>query len=93
MKVNAYNRGLVAGYALANTATAEEKNAYVLEIRKYTPGLDAGDWGDSEKKNYVIEYAAKLRLHYLNNIKPYEPEEVPDIDIPPSEEELGPEVS
>jgi len=24
-----------------------------------------GDWSDLDKKNYVIVYAAKLRLHFL----------------------------
>jgi Putative peptidoglycan binding domain len=68
MKVNAYNKGLVAGYALAHTATEDEKRAFVFEIRRFAPGVSPGDWGDREKRDYVVEYAAKLRLHYLNEL-------------------------
>ena len=68
MKVNAHNRGLLAGYALANTATEDEKKAFVFELRKYVTGVSAGAWGDREKVAYVVEYAAKLRLHYLNKL-------------------------
>jgi hypothetical protein len=68
MKVTAYNRGLVAGYLLANTAAPEEKKAFVFEIREHNPGAEAGNWGDREKTDYVVAYAAKLRLHYLNEL-------------------------
>lgn len=68
IEAKAYNKGLVAGYALANTATDEQKKSFVLEIRKYTGRVDAGDWGDREKIDYVITYAAKLRLHWLNEL-------------------------
>jgi hypothetical protein len=67
MKANARNKGLAAGYALANTATDDEKKSFVLELREHVPGGGyVGNWGDLEKRDYVVEYAAKLRLHYLN---------------------------
>ena len=69
MKVTAYNRGLVAGYLLANTATPEQKKAFVFEIRKHNPGAETGNWGDREKVDYVVAYAAKLRLHYLDELE------------------------
>ena len=68
MKVNAHNRGLVAGYTFANTATPDEKKAFVFELRRFVTGVSPGNWSDREKVNYVVEYAAKLRLHYLNNL-------------------------
>jgi hypothetical protein len=86
LKVNAYNRGLIAGYALANTCSKDEKESYVLEIRQYVTGVSAGEWTDLDKRNYVIEYAAKLRLHYLSKVKPYEPSEVPEIDLATTED-------
>jgi hypothetical protein len=61
----AYNRGLVAGYAMANQAPPDDKKAYIFEIRAFTGNVDAGDWTDRDKINYVIEYAAKLRLNFL----------------------------
>ena len=69
IEMKAYNRGLVAGYTLANTATDEQKKSFVFEIREYTGHVDAGAWGDLEKRDYVIEYAAKLRLHFLNEME------------------------
>ncbi len=69
LEMKAYNRGLVAGYTLASTATDEQKKSFVYEIREYTGHVDAGAWGDREKRDYVIEYAAKLRLHFLNEME------------------------
>lgn len=69
IEMNAYNRGLVAGYTLAGTATDDEKKSFVFEIRKFTGHVDVGAWGDREKRDYVIEYAAKLRLHFLNGME------------------------
>lgn len=68
IEARAYNKGLVAGYALANTATDEQKKDFVLEIREYTGHVDAGEWTDLDKRNYVIEYAAKFRLNWLNEL-------------------------
>jgi hypothetical protein len=68
MKVNAHNRGLVAGYTFANTATPDEKRAFVFELRRFATGVSPGDWTDRDKVDYVVAYAAKLRLHYLNNL-------------------------
>lgn len=65
LETKAYNRGLVAGYAHANLASAEQKKSFVFELRPFTGNVEAGAWGDLEKRNYVIEYAAKLRLHFL----------------------------
>jgi hypothetical protein len=65
IKTNAYNKALVAGYAMANTLSADERKSYIFEIREYTGPVSAGDWTDLDKRNYVIEYAAKLRLHFL----------------------------
>ncbi|MDP9422696.1 MAG: hypothetical protein M3Q19_07675 [Pseudomonadota bacterium] len=68
IEAKAYNKGLVAGYALAKTATDEQKKAFVLEIREHTGLVNRGDWDDRDKVNYVIEYAAKMRLHWLNEL-------------------------
>jgi hypothetical protein len=68
LEVKAHNRGLVAGYVFANTASAEQKKSFVFELRKFTGDVPHSVWDDLEKRNYVIEYAAKLRLHYLNNL-------------------------
>ena len=65
VEANAYNRGLVAGFTLAKYASDEEKKSFVLEIRQFTGDVAVGDWQDRDKINYVIEYAAKLRLNYL----------------------------
>lgn len=64
---NAYNKGLVAGYTFANLATADEKKSFVLEIRRFTGNVSADPWSDNNvKRDYVIEYAAKLRLNFLH---------------------------
>jgi hypothetical protein len=65
LEMKARNRGLVAGYAMANQASAEEKKAFLAEIRQFTGRVSAGSWSDRDKINYVITYAAKLRLHFL----------------------------
>ena len=65
IEMNAHNRGLVAGYAMANQAPPDDKKAYIFEIRKFTGNVDAGNWTDRDKIDYVIEYAAKLRLNFL----------------------------
>jgi len=65
VEANAYNRGLVAGFTLAKYASDEEKKSFILEIREFTGDVAVGDWQDRDKINYVIEYAAKLRLNYL----------------------------
>ena len=64
----AYNRGLVAGYAMGGLPSDDEKKAYLRELRQFTGPVSAGDWGDREKINYVIEYGAKLRKHYLADL-------------------------
>ena len=46
----------------------DEKKAYLRELRQFTGPVSAGDWGDREKINYVIEYGAKLRKHYLSDL-------------------------
>lgn len=71
LKTRAYNRGLVAGYVMANTAGPEQRKAFVFEIRRKMRGGDVPHdvWDDLQKRNYVIEYAAKLRLHFLSNIE------------------------
>jgi hypothetical protein len=69
LRVNAHNRGLLAGYAFANTASAEQKKSFVFELRRFTGDVPHSRWDDLEKRNYVLEYAAKLRLHYLNHIE------------------------
>jgi hypothetical protein len=66
IEMRAHNRGLVAGYAMANTATPNEKKAYIFEIREFTGHVKSEPWSnDRVKRDYVIEYAAKLRLHFL----------------------------
>ena len=65
IEMKARNRGLVAGYLMANQVSADDKKAYLKEIRQFTGPVSAGDWTDRNKRDYVIEYAAKLRLHYL----------------------------
>jgi hypothetical protein len=66
LEMKARNRGVVAGYALANTATDEQKKSFVFEIREFTGHISSGNWTDRDKVDYVIAYAAKLRLHFLN---------------------------
>jgi hypothetical protein len=66
LEMKARNRGLVAGYAMANQAPPEDKKAYIFEIREFTGKVSAGEWTDRDKKDYVITYAAKLRLHFMN---------------------------
>ena len=65
IEMNARNRGVVAGYVMANQASADDKKAYLKEIRQFTGAVSAGNWTDRDKRDYVIEYAAKLRLHFL----------------------------
>ena len=65
IEMKARNRGVVAGYVMANQAPADDKKAYLSEIRKFTGHVSAGNWTDRDKRDYVIEYAAKLRLHFL----------------------------
>jgi hypothetical protein len=65
LEMHAYNRGLVAGYAMAKQVPDDDKKAYLSEIRQFTGHVDAGNWTDRDKINYVIEYAAKLRLNFL----------------------------
>jgi hypothetical protein len=65
IEMKAYNRGLVAGYLMANQVPPDDKKAYLSEIRQYTGHVPVGNWTDLDKKNYVIAYAAKLRLHFL----------------------------
>jgi hypothetical protein len=50
---------------MANQASADDKKAYLKEIRQFTGHVSAGDWTDRDKRDYVIEYAAKLRLNFL----------------------------
>jgi hypothetical protein len=66
LEAKAYNRGLVAGYTMAHLATPEQKKAFIFEIRKHTPHTSAGNWTDLDKRNYVIDYAAQLRVHFLH---------------------------
>ena len=65
IEMNARNRGVVAGYVMANQASADDKKAYLKEIRQFTGAVSAGNWTDRDKRDYVIEYAAKLRLNFL----------------------------
>jgi hypothetical protein len=65
IEMHARNRGVVAGYLMANQASAADKKAYLAEIHEFTGHVSAGDWTDRDKRDYVIEYAAKLRLHFL----------------------------
>lgn len=65
LEMKARNRGLVAGYTMANLAPAGDKKAYLSEIREFTGEVPFGDWTDRDKINYVVTYAAKLRLHFL----------------------------
>ena len=66
LEMKARNRGVVAGYVLAESATAEQKKSFVFEIRKFTGEISPGNWTDRDKIDYVIAYAAKLRLNFLN---------------------------
>lgn len=66
VEMRARNRGLVAGYVLAGQASDDEKKAFLAEIRQFTGPVSAGDWADRDKIDYVIEYAAKLRLNFLH---------------------------
>ena len=65
LEMHAHNRGLVAGYAMANQVPPDDKKAYLSEIRVFTGHVDAGNWTDRDKIDYVITYAAKLRLNFL----------------------------
>lgn len=65
IEMHARNRGVVAGYLMANQVPADDKKAYLSEIHQFTGHVSAGDWTDRDKRDYVIEYAAKLRLHFL----------------------------
>ena len=65
LEMTAYNRGLVAGYAMGSYPSDDDKKAYLLEIKPHTGNLGGGAWGDREKKDYVLTYGAKLRLHFL----------------------------
>jgi hypothetical protein len=69
LEMKSYNRGLVAGYGFANTATAEQKKSFLFELRKFFPTDEPHRrWDDEEKKNYVLQYSIKLRLHYLTKV-------------------------
>jgi len=65
LQAKAYNRGLVAGYTMAKYASDADKKSYIFELREFTGEVPVGNWGDRDKINYVIEYAAKLRVNYL----------------------------
>jgi hypothetical protein len=67
IEMKARNRGLVAGYVMANQASEDEKKAFLREIREYAGHVPSGDWTDRDKIDYVITYAAKLRLHFLHH--------------------------
>lgn len=65
LEMAAYNKGLVAGYGMGSQASTEDKKAFLFEIKPHTGNLGGGAWGDREKVDYVVTYAAKLRLHFL----------------------------
>jgi hypothetical protein len=65
IETKAYNKGLVAGYTMASQVPDDDKKTYILEIRASGADADAGNWGDREKIDYVIEYGAKLRLNFI----------------------------
>jgi hypothetical protein len=65
LEMKAHNRGVIAGYTLANMASEDQKKSFVFEIREFTGDVPVGAWTDRDKIDYVIEYAAKLRLHFL----------------------------
>jgi hypothetical protein len=67
LEMKARNRGVVAGYAMANQAGPDDKKAYLSELRAFTGPLSAGDWTDRDKIDYVITNAAQLRLHFLQD--------------------------
>src|SRR5262245_25413782 len=76
IRVHAYNRGLAAGYSRGKAMSAEEKKAWLKEIRRLAGvhGNPAG-WkassGDTLERqraqrvqiNYVIDLAAAVRKH------------------------------
>ena len=65
LEMKARNRGLVAGYSIGKLVPPEEKKAFLSEIREFTGSVAAGEWTDRDKRDYVITYAAKLRLHFM----------------------------
>ena len=67
LEMRAYNKGVVAGYAMGIQPSADDKKAFLFEVKPFTGNLGGGAWGDREKIDYVVTYAAKLRLHFLEH--------------------------
>jgi Domain of unknown function (DUF4157) len=65
IRVNAYNRGLKAGYVTGAALPADAKKAYLREIRKFTGPRGSTIWSREEQISYVIQLAAVARLHFL----------------------------
>lgn len=65
LEMRSYNKGVVAGYAMGSQPSSQDKKAFLFEIKPFTGNLGGGAWGDREKIDYVVTYAANLRLHFL----------------------------
>jgi hypothetical protein len=65
IRVNAYNRGLRAGYFAGAGLAADQKKAYLSAIRKFTGRRATTSWSREDQKSYVIELAAVARTHFL----------------------------
>jgi hypothetical protein len=67
IRVNAYNRGLRAGYDFAATLSADEKKAYLSHIRKFGGIRVPKNWNRNRDAqiSYVIELAAAAVRSFL----------------------------
>ena len=67
IRVNAYNRGLRAGYDFAATLSADEKKAYLSRIRKFGGIRVPKNWNRNRDAqiSYVIELAAAALRSFL----------------------------
>jgi hypothetical protein len=69
---NAYNRGLMAGYAQGKTLTDDERKAFFLDLMARMSvhpsveyGEDSSQWSDKTWRDYYIESAAIFRRDHL----------------------------
>jgi hypothetical protein len=65
IRVNAYNRGLRAGYDFAATLSADEKKAYLRQIRKFGGIRVPKSWSRDDQISYVIALAAAALRSFL----------------------------
>ena len=65
IRVNAYNRGLRAGYDFAATLSADVKKAYLRQIRKFGGIRVPKNWNRDAQISYVIDLAAAAVRSFL----------------------------